>query len=97
MRAQRLTGEMDAVDAERVEHRDDVIGHVGQGVLGVLGKMRRQPAVADVDPYDEKPTIDEAVAELFSPIEHLAAEPADQHQRRIVLESEGVVVDAQVT
>ena len=64
---------------------------------GVVGQVRRQPAVTVVDSHDEEPAIDEAVAELFSPIEHLAAEPANQHQRRIVLESEGIEEDAQVT
>ena len=59
--------------------------------------VRRQATIADVDTHDEEPAINEAVAELFSPVEHLAAQPTDQHQWRIVLESEGVVEDTQVS
>ena len=56
-------------------------------------EVRRQPAVAVVEPDDVEATVDDALAELDVPVDHLAAEPHDEEHGRVGRVAEGLVAE----
>jgi len=84
------------VHAHRIEHRDGIIGHIGQRVVHPV-ELRREPDVAVVEPDDPEAFGTEEEAPLLRIVDALRPQPVDQQQRRCARITERLVVDLDLT
>ena len=94
--AHRPAGDVRSVCADSVEHREAVVGHIVDRVLGTTLQVARQPDVAVVEPHDMEAPSGEAVAELDLEVDALTAEAVDEQECRMGVGAEGLVVDGDV-
>ncbi len=80
-----------------VQHAQDVIGHVGEVVAAVdvllAAEALREARVAVVEPDDGQALVREEGDELVVPADHLRPAAGDEHEDRVGLVTEHLVVD----
>ena len=59
--------------------------------------MTRQADISVVEPDDVQPTVDELLAEPVVPHDQLGTQTGDQHDRRIIAGTHGVVSKVHIT
>ncbi len=95
--AHRRAHDVRRVDAVRVEHRDRVVGHVFDRVVGLAERVvRRQAGVTVVVADDEATGGREPFAELVGPHQHRRAGPHDEQDRGVGLVAERLGADVDV-
>jgi hypothetical protein len=95
--AHRHAGHVRCADAEIIENRDNVEGHVAEvvcrlEVVRAAGGLA-QPDVAVVRTDHEEPCLDEQGAEALVPADELRSAAVQQHERPIRRIAGGLVVD----
>ena len=86
-------GDVGHIGADGVENREPILGHVVDRVLRPTLQVAGQSHIPIVEPNDTKALVNELLAEPDLEVDALATKAVHQQQDRILLGSEGLVVE----